>query len=109
MVSRIVTTIFGQSVRQSVRRSGSWDELSLAPRCLPLTSDSWLSASGFSLVSPVSCLPSPSFFLVLYPLRALGGTSGAQPAIDERIQGPVHHALDVTGFNASAQVFDHAV
>src|SRR5215471_12093845 len=47
--------------------------------------------------------------LVFDSLHAFGRTASAEPGIDERIEVAVHDALDVTGFNASAKVFDHPV
>ena len=48
-------------------------------------------------------------FLVPDALEALGGAAGAEPGIDEGVKDAIHHGLDVAGFNAGPQVFDHAV
>src|ERR1700722_5272500 len=49
------------------------------------------------------------FFIVFHALHAFQRTTGAQPAVHERIEVAVHDALDITGLHAGAQILLHAV
>src|SRR2546428_3799402 len=52
-------------------------------------------------------LPVLLFLLPFHARQAFLRTPRAQPRVDERIQVTVHHRLDVAGFHAGAEVFDH--
>src|ERR1051325_4995271 len=48
-------------------------------------------------------------FLFFYPLHTLSRAAGAQPAVYEWVKVAIHDRLDVARFDASTEVFYHAI
>src|ERR1041385_8647073 len=49
------------------------------------------------------------FLFILPALHSFQRTTGAHPAVHERIEVAVHHGLHIAGFYASPQIFHHAI